>query len=84
MFKDIVFLHLVYAGIAVFVKYSLGKKSIQGTHAWRLKHMPTSTPKDPKTWKAMNEASIGCFAILAGIVYIMSWAKILGGESLIK
>ena len=84
MFKDVVFLHLIYAVIAVFVKYSFGKKSTQNTHAWRMKHMPGSTPKAPQKWKAMNEASIGCFAIMAGIVYIMSWAKILSGESLFK
>ena len=84
MLKDIIALHLVYAGIWAFVKYSSGKKSIQDTHAWRMKHMPNSTPKDPRAWEAMNSVSIGCFAFLAGALYLISWVKILSGESLFK
>lgn len=82
--RDIVALHLVYAVIWVFVKYCSGKKAIQDTHAWRLKHMPTSTPKDPRVWDAMSGCSIVGFTFMAGAIYIMSWVKILSGESLFK
>jgi hypothetical protein len=82
MLGDIVALHLVYAAIWYFVKHMTGKKGVQDTHAWRLKYMPSSTPKDPRGWEAMSGCCMVGFTFMAAAIYIMSWVKILSGESL--